>query len=196
MPPYYLHGACDHHTTSGIGHQRGTGHQAYDAELAAYDREYEERCGCICDQRNPEGERVQYASCCVANPSADTCTNGPEVCRDLTVCDTAFEFEAAAPKATRDRVCQRLTACGPTAYESVAPTATTDRECTPLSPPCPLRQWEEVPEVYLTDRVCRDPQLCPAKTYQAAPHTATSDAVCRPVTQCGSDEYEVAPPTS
>lgn len=168
--------------------------QAYDVKLAEYEAEYDERCACICDRRDVDGNRVQYASCCVSNPDA-ACTNGPEVCRDLSVCDTTYQYQSQPPKPTKDRVCSRLTECAVGEYESVAPTATSDRQCAPLSAPCPAGQWEKVPDVYKQDRQCFEPSVCSMQEFRYRVHTATADAICQPVTVCKSDEYQVSPPT-
>ena len=170
--------------------------QVYDAELAAYDVEYEERCRCICDRRDFNGNRVQFATCCVANPSASTCTNEKDVCRDLTICDTAYEYERIAPRATADRVCTRLTICSADEYELTPPTASSDRVCAPLSTACPIGLWERVPQVYTQDRQCFQPTMCAPQQYRARYATATSDTVCSAVTVCAVDEFEVLPPTA
>lgn len=108
------------------------------------------------------GERTQYATCCVSNPSPvpmlGNCTNrAADVCVDLTVCTSGQ-------------------------YQSVAPNATRDRECVSISPPCRDNEYQAAPPTTTSDRQCENQVNCGSNEFERVAATPTSVRECE---DCG-----------
>ena len=164
----------------------------YKAEVAAYEawqtyfasyndwtKQYDDACACLCNATDVNGNRFLYASCCVSVPN-ESCTNGPEVCRNLKICSST-QFQSLAPNSTRDRECADLTVCTPyLQYESVSPTATSNRGCSTLEA-CPAKTHEQFPPpngVYYAPRYCDQDSVCIFPHVEIMPPTPTSDRLC------------------
>jgi len=76
-------------------------------------------------------------------------------CADLTLCKDT-EYQSTLPTYYADRVCTRLSTCElPAKFEAAAPTATSDRVCQAVRPPCdPAQTIEEIPPTMTSDRIC------------------------------------------
>lgn len=125
----------------------------------------------------------------VADQGAD-----PE-CLPHSVCG-ASQYERAAPSPFFDRDCAEISSACEVgiSFEAAAPTATTDRICEPIRACDDNTQWEVQGPTPVSDRVCLAVSACEAEEHEAAAPTATSDRVCIPNTACSSLQYEEAAP--
>lgn len=129
--------------------------------------------------------------------TACTPTSNRQCFRITPPCDTRLEYEAQAPNATHDRVCNQISDCTPSEFETGAPTSTSDRACQAVAVCDPAVQFELEPPTSTTNRICSNFTNCGPTEWASFFGNETSDRVCDQLTACFPRfEYESAGPTA